>query len=148
MRKFEVFGRSDVLPNVEWKRLPSGENAAIVSGGVRLLIEGLSAEGLPPGFGPLGVVDVSTDRAVIWASGVNTGRGGEGVQSADAPLEIYMEGNIEFRQGDRVVYANRMFYDVRRQIGVILDAELLTPLPMIEGYQYSGLVRLKAAAIR
>ena len=33
------------------------------------------------------------------------------------PLEIYMEGNIVFRQGDRTVYADRMFYDVRRQIG-------------------------------
>ena len=67
---------------------------------------------------------------------------GGGVQAHDAPLEIYMEGNIEFRQGDRVVYANRMFYDVRRQIGVILDAELLTPLPTIDGKEYGGLERL------
>ena len=29
-----------------------------------------------------------------------------------------MEGNIVFRQGDRTVYADRMFYDVRRQIGI------------------------------
>ena len=36
-----------------------------------------------------------------------------------------MEGNIVFRQGDRVVYADRMFYDARRQIGTILNAELL-----------------------
>ena len=40
-----------------------------------------------------------------------------------------MEGNIVFRQGDRTVYADRMFYDVRRQIGIILNAELLTPVP-------------------
>ena len=38
-----------------------------------------------------------------------------------------MEGNIVFRQGDRTVYADRMFYDARRQIGTILNAELLTP---------------------
>ena len=101
---------------------------AIVSGGVRVLIEGLPTQGLPPGFGPLGVVDVSTDRAVIWAAGVNSDATGANVQSPDQPLEIYMEGNIEFRQGDRVVYADRMFYDARRQIGVILNAELLTPL--------------------
>ena len=41
-----------------------------------------------------------------------------------------------------------MFYDARRQIGVILNAELLTPLPAVDGYQYPGLVRLKADAIR
>jgi hypothetical protein len=53
-----------------------------------------------------------------------------------------MEGNIEFRQGDRIVYADRMYYDVRRQIGVILDAELLTPLPRYADHKYQGLVRL------
>jgi hypothetical protein len=148
MRKFQWYPRSDAPNEVQWKRLPSGENAAIISGGIRLLIEGLPTGGLPPGLGPLGVVDISTDRAVVWASGVSTGIGGAGVQSQDAPLEIYMEGNIEFRQGDRVVYADRMFYDVRRQIGVILNAELLTPLPSIDGYNYPGLVRLKADAIR
>lgn len=148
VRRFQVFGRSDVLPNFEWKQLPGGENAAVVTGGVRVLIEGLPAEGLPASFGPLGVVDLSTDRAVIFASGVDTGAGGAGVQSHDAPLEIYMEGNIEFRQGDRVIYADRMYYDVRRQIGVILNAELLTPLPNLGKYEYQGLVRLKASAIR
>ncbi|MEN0111416.1 MAG: organic solvent tolerance protein OstA, partial [Planctomycetota bacterium] len=58
------------------------------------------------------------------------------------------EGNLEFRQGERVIYAQRMFYDARRQTGVVLDAELLTPLPELDGYQYRGLVRLKADAIR
>jgi hypothetical protein len=59
-----------------------------------------------------------------------------------------MEGNIEFRQGDRIVYADRMFYDVRRQTGIILGAELLTPLPATDEDQYQGLVRLRAAVIR
>ena len=77
----------------------------------------------------MGVVDISTDRAVVWASNVDPSSDTAALQTQDAPLEIYMEGNIEFRQGDRIVYADRMFYDVRRQIGVILNAELLTPLP-------------------
>jgi hypothetical protein len=143
MVKYDVFGRSDVAPNV---MLDSKNGIAVVNGGVRVVIEGLSAAGLPEGFGPLGQIDLSTDRAVIW-SAPGSGISG-GVQSKDAPLEIYMEGNIEFRQGDRVIYAERMFYDVRRQIGVILNAELLTPLPQIGDYQYPGLVRLKADAIR
>jgi hypothetical protein len=143
MVKYDVYGRSDVAPNITLDR---NQGIAIVNGGVRVVVEGLSVAGLPAAFGPLGQIDISTDRAVIWsAPGANVSGG---VQSADAPLEIYMEGNIEFRQGDRIIYADRMFYDVRRQIGVILNAELLTPLPQMGDFQYPGLVRLKADAIR
>ncbi|HYO25139.1 MAG TPA: organic solvent tolerance protein OstA [Lacipirellulaceae bacterium] len=147
MRKVSVYQRSD-SPSVFETETVNGEKVGIISGGVRVLIEGLEVEGMPPQFGPLGAVDISTDRAVIWASGMTSTTGSTGLQSSEAPLEIYMEGNIEFRQGDRVVYADRMFYDARRQIGVILNAELLTPLPVIDDYQYPGLVRLKADAIR
>ena len=68
---------------------------------------------------------------------------GEGLESAARPLEIYMEGNIIFREGDRVVTADRMYYDATRKLGVILDAELLTPMK-----GYAGLIRLKAEIIR
>jgi hypothetical protein len=148
MLKINFFGRNDNSPSIDSIPTPDGKGrVTVASGGVRVLVEGLSAEGLPAGFGPLGVLDLSTDRAVIWSS--NAGGGPlASTQSKDEPLEIYMEGNIEFRQGDRIVYADRMFYDVRRQIGVILNAELLTPLPAIGKYQYPGLVRLKAAAIQ
>jgi len=148
MVKYQIFGRSDNNPNLESIPTVDGSGrVTVVSGGVRVLIEGLSVETFPAQFGPLGVIDLSTDRAVIWSA--NAGGGPlSGTQSRDAPLEIYMEGNIEFRQGDRIVYADRMFYDVRRQIGVILNAELLTPLPRIDTYQYPGLVRLKAQAIQ
>jgi hypothetical protein len=36
-----------------------------------------------------------------------------------------------------------MYYDVRRRVGMVLDAELLTPVP-----QYQGLVRLKARMLQ
>ncbi|HEX6963395.1 MAG TPA: organic solvent tolerance protein OstA [Lacipirellula sp.] len=146
MVKYEIFPRSDSPPSLQSDKAEPGRRVTVASGGVRVLIEGLSAEGLPAQFGPLGQIDISTDRAVIWHA--DNGGLNSGVQAQDAPLEVYMEGNIEFRQGDRIVYADRMFYDVRRQIGVILNAELLTPLPQIGEYQYPGLVRLKAAAIQ
>jgi hypothetical protein len=95
----------------------------------------------------LGDLDIETDRAVIW--GIDqSALGGGAAQQSSLPLEIYMEGNIVFRQGDRIIYADRMFYDVRRQIGIILNAELLTPVPQVDSYQYPGLVRLRAAALR
>ena len=151
MRRMTTFPRSDSPSEIEWRALPQGENAAVISGGIRVLIEGLPSANMPGALGPLGTIDISTDRAVIWASGIDstgTSQDGSAFQAHDAPLEIYMEGNIEFRQGDRIVYADRMFYDVRRQIGVILGAELLTPLPQSKDFRYQGLVRLRAGAIR
>ena len=151
MRRMTTFPRSDSPSEIEWRTLPNGENVALVSGGIRVLIEGLPVANMPGTLGPLGTIDISTDRAVIWASGIDStgaSQSGSAFQAHDAPLEIYMEGNIEFRQGDRIVYADRMFYDVRRQIGVILGAELLTPLPQSRDFRYQGLVRLRAGAIR
>ena len=148
MRRIQLFPRNSSLPEIQWKGQPAGGRVAIVSGGIRVLVEGLPAGDVPAALGPLGTVDITTDRAVIWTADDMHQLSSESFQAQDAPLEIYMEGNIEFRQGDRVVYADRMFYDVRRQIGVILNAELLTPLPKYEDKQYQGLVRLKAGAIR
>ncbi len=148
VRRIQSFSRNGTSFQVEFKNLPDGQTAGIVTDGVRLLIDGLANPGIP-GMGPqLGTVDISTDRAVIWTSGITGDISGVGVQSQDAPLEIYMEGNIEFRQGDRVIYADRMFYDARRQVGVVLNAELLLPLPPSEEFDYQGVVRLRAAAVR
>ncbi|MCC6494229.1 MAG: organic solvent tolerance protein OstA [Pirellulales bacterium] len=142
MVRFNVFGRSDSAPNVEYLPAVNGQRIALATGGVRLIVEGLQAPDLTAQLGPIGVLDISTDRAVVWSSAAGT----TNMQPQDQPLEIYMEGNIEFRQGDRVVYAERMFYDVRRQIGVILNAELIAPLA--KQWDYAGVVRVKAAAIR
>jgi len=148
MRSIQMSPRNDSSPVINSRPQPNGERITVVSGGIRVLVEGLASEGLPSALGPVGTVDISTDRAVIWTAGGDLGFGSQSLQSQDTPLEIYMEGNIEFRQGDRVVYADRMFYDVRRQVGVILNAELLTPLPQTDNFEYQGLVRLRASAIR
>ncbi len=152
-RRLKVLQRSDLGYQIKRLQSPTGENVIILSGGVNVIIEGLTMEGLPDSFGPLGTVDIETDRAVIWTGGLpgaNTGTatGDQVTQQNDSPLELYLEGNIVFRQGDRVVYADRMFYDARRQVGTILNAELLAPPPAVAGYQYQGLVRLKAGSVR
>jgi hypothetical protein len=146
-RRVQIFRRSDAGFQAETLQTPEGENVLVISGGVNVVIRGLAVEGIPNALGPLGDVDIETDRAVIWTRGLEGGLG-QLTQQHDAPLEIYMEGNIVFRQGDRTVYADRMFYDVRRRVGVILNAELLTPLPEFNGNSYQGLVRLKAAALQ
>ena len=68
---------------------------------------------------------------------------GESFQAKEKPLEIYMEGNVVFRQGERTIYAQRMYYDVRRQIGIVLAAEMLTPVP-----KYEGLMQLRADVVQ
>lgn len=145
VRRVRTFPRSDIGYQLDSRLLASGESATTISGGVQIIIEGLTVEGLPDALGPVDQLDLQTDRAVVWS----TGSLGSGVleQRGDAPLEIYMEGNIVFRQGDRIVYADRMYYDARRKVGTIINAELLTPLPENNEFDYPGLVRLKAGVI-
>lgn len=152
-RKLQIFSRSDIGYHIETLASPQGEKVVALSGGVNIVIQGLAVPNVPATLGPLGDIDIEADRVVIW--GLDSGTGGLGqpsaqpvTQQSDQPLEIYMEGNIVFRQGDRTVYATRMFYDVKRQVGIILDAELLTPVPNVKGYQYQGLIRLRAASLK
>ena len=49
--------------------------------------------------------------------------------SSDADLEIYLDGNVVFRLGDNVVYADRMYYDVKNYVGIIEDAEMYAHAP-------------------
>jgi hypothetical protein len=134
-RRIRVFSRSSVRADLVWERNPeTNEWMGIVTSGVNIIVDGL------PDFG---TIDVSTDRLVIWTSGLQEpDLSGQTLQADEIPLEIYMEGNIIFRQGQREIYADRMYYDVTNRVGMVLDAELLTPVP-----NYEGKLRLKAALI-
>ena len=137
-RRLRAFSRSSVKVQVKWIPNPNNpqEWVGVISPGVNLIIDGL-----PGGVSQL---DISTDRIMIWTSGAQEpDLSGAKTQGLDRPLEIYMEGNIVFREGDRVIYADRMYYNVNSRIGTILNAELLAPIPE------SGLLaRFKADAIR
>ena len=54
-----------------------------------------------------------------------------------------MEGNIIFRQGERTIFADRMYYDVRNQVGTVLQGKMQGPVP-----QFEGLLRLRAEVIQ
>lgn len=135
-RRIRAFPRSDVRVQINWYPDPAtNQSIGVIDAGVTLIIDGL------PEFGS---IDVSTDRAVIWTYGLDdVNLTGQSPQPQNVPLEIYMEGNIEFRQGERVIYADRMYYDVSNQIGIVLNAELFTPVP-----NYEGLVRLRADVLQ
>lgn len=137
VRRLRAFPRSSVPLNIRWFPSPSGgdEWVAVITSGVNLVVDGVD---------PAGPLDISADRLVIWTHGqAQPDLTGNAAQSPDTPLELYMEGNVIFRQGQRVVEAVSMFYDVPRSSGVITGATVLTPVD-----NYSGLVRLRADVIR
>jgi hypothetical protein len=146
-RRVRIYARSDVPMQGQWQQNPQTHEAvAVLSQGVNMIIEGLtppkgSVAGL--GGGPL-TLDLSADRMVVWTvdsqqPDVNTPLS----QDQGRPLEVYMEGNIVFRQGERQIHANYMYYDVRNQVGKILGADMITSAP-----GYEGKVRLRADVLQ
>ncbi len=149
-RRLRVFPRSDVRSQIEWyPDRQTNQWIGVVNAGVNLVIEGLSlpqSANLPRALRAedVSTIDISTDRMVIWTTGLDERTlGGDHVQPSNVPLEIYMEGNIVFRQGQRTVYADRMYYDATNQVGTVLNAEILTPAP-----KYQGLLRLRAEMVQ
>ncbi|HEY1066485.1 MAG TPA: hypothetical protein VGE52_10265, partial [Pirellulales bacterium] len=138
-RRLRAFPRSNVPLQLEIR--PSGngdEQIATITQGVELFIDG---QGAADSTG-VGSVSIATDRMVIWSQG-RIDLSGQSTESRSRNVEIYMEGNIEFREGDRVIYAERMYYNVALEQGVILGAELFTSLP-----GYNGRLRVKSDEIR
>ncbi len=141
-RRIRAFPRSDVPFQAQWQQSATGDGqVAVITSGVNLIIDGVGAD--VEGFGNIGSIDVSTDRLVIWTAGLQPDLAGQTLQDGNMPLEIYMEGNIVFRQGDRVIYAQQMYFDVRNDVGIVLEAEMLTPVP-----NYLGTMRLKSRVLR
>jgi len=136
-RRIRAFPRSDVAVQAQW--FPDRTNnqwIAVINSGVNLIVDGV---------GELGSIDISTDRLVLWTTGSQEpDLTGQTLQDGQVPLELYMEGNIIFRQGERIIYAQRMYYNVTNKTGTILDAEMLTPVEELEG----GLIRLKSKIVQ
>lgn len=136
--------RSSHPPRISYSSRPEqGDSVVTIAGGVILSISGVQlrqADGTVMDFGN---VSIETDNAVMWLSGSTQPDIWSGLESfADRPIELYLEGNIVLHQGQRVIYADRMYYNVSSEYGMVLSAEILTPVP-----QYQGLLRLKADVI-
>ena len=122
-------------PQIRWlSDEERNESVGIIDSAVNIVVDGIDQ---------VGAVDLSADRIVVWTRKLDLGSLQSGNQLRDAPWEFYLEGNIVFRQADRVIYAKRMYYNVSSEYGVVLDAELLTPVK-----EYQGLIRLKADVLQ
>ena len=135
-RRIRVFSRSEVPIQAQWfPNLETNQGIAVINSGVTVVVDGLR------GFGS---IDVSADRMVIWTVATQEpGLSGQALQDESTPLEIYMEGNVVFLQGEREIHAERMYYNVNLHTGTVLKAEILTPAP-----EFQGLLRLKAEILQ
>ena len=139
-RTFSLSGRSSQDVQLQVIQRPErGDSVALLTRGFRIRIGGVRARTSDGTVMDVGTVVLEADRAVIWSRDFNELYSGS---IGDQPVEIYLEGNIVFQQGQRVIYADRMYYNVQSEYGMVLSAEILTPAP-----QYEGLLRLKADVV-
>src|SRR5690606_3715183 len=114
----------------------------IARGGVTVLVRDVTAQ-MPGGnLMELGTISLSADRIVGWLPLVTNLFNGT-ANLSQAQGELYLEGDIVVRQGERVVYAESMYYNVNSEKGIVLDAETITTIP-----NYQGIVRLKADVLQ
>ncbi|MDO4570906.1 MAG: LPS assembly protein LptD [Planctomycetia bacterium] len=146
------FQRNDVPLQMTFRDDPeTGQSIAIFDGGVSILIEGAERHIQDikniPNLQNLnvGTIDIAADRIVAWSNAdlSQLATQMDSIDLANIQLELYLEGNIIFRQGDREIYADRMYFDVKSKRGIIREAEIFASLPNVE-----GLIRLRAEEVR
>ena len=130
MRHVQILPRSDLTQLQSFPNPATGERIVVYTGGVTILIDGLPSR--VGQFTFSGSIDITADRVVAWTTD-NQLESGQATQSENAPLELYMEGNVVFREGDRILQSKAMYYNVPMYNGVSLDTELLTPVPKFPG---------------
>ncbi len=131
--RFRLLNRYEETPKDIQRTESSGDKDAwTISNGFTLIVQGLDLQDVPIGD----TLELSADSAVIWTSSSvfgNLNFDRDEKAAADLDFEIYLEGNVVFREGNSVVYAKKMYYDVRNRIGVIENAEMLAEVPGMEG---------------
>ncbi len=139
-KRMTFSGRGGVEPQAQIINRPDrGDSVVTISRGIHLMFSDAAAE-TSSGTLDFGTVLIEADRAVIWTSNLSRLLSR---QIDDLPVEVYLEGNVVFVQGQRKIYADRMYYNAQSEYGMILSAEILTPAP-----KYDGIVRLKADVIQ
>ncbi len=119
-------------------RVP-GEQVLISTGGTRVNIDSQQLASIDQFGQPrTSRLVIQADNVVAWQNPIVNADGSGGTH-----YEIYLEGNVVFAMGNRVIHADRMYYDATFQRGTILAADVLTPVP-----SYDGLLRLKADVVQ
>jgi len=146
IRRVRIFQRGAVPFNLQMQPVENTnppEQIIFITGGLQLLIDGVTVR-MNDQDVDLGTLDLSADRAVIWTTALNGSANPlESMQDRNTPYEIYLEGNVVFRQGTNVVRADRAFYDAREERALIYNAELKAFQP-----ELNATVRIRAERLR
>ncbi len=129
-RVTNIFPRSGRKPDVTFlPEQPDGTRVVIYRGGINMVTK-------TPQFG---VVDIEAESAVVWRhpdpkKGQEVyGPNGELIENTNRPMEVYLEGNVIFRQDEnkvagkadqRTFRAPRAYYDFLRDRFVALNGEV------------------------
>lgn len=133
-RRFQIYQRYDratdvkLRPNSSESTDGDGKDVWLISNGFTIVVQGVDESGAPMGD----AIELSADQATIWAAGlknVDFGNAASQITPADLDLELYLDGDVVFRQGDNVIYARQMYYDAKNYVGIILDAEMVARVP-------------------
>lgn len=144
-RKISLTSRGDNLMDIRFDPYPQNpeRGVLVISKGLNLVIEGVAGNDMLLGD----TVDISADHAVIWAQNPKKiRRNSETQEDSNLDFEVYLEGNIIFRDGARKIEANRMYYDAKNEVAYILDGRLSMPLTGVSNF--SGSIRLKAEILQ
>jgi hypothetical protein len=144
-RRISLNPRGDNDMSIDIEPIPDNPDRAIfvISKGMNLIIEGVNGDNILTGD----VVDISADHAIIWSvNPKNFQQNRKTNQDSKSDFEVYLEGNIIFRDGERVIKAKRMYYDAKNKIAYIVDGELTTPIVGIRGF--SGTMRMKSEVLQ
>jgi lipopolysaccharide export system protein LptA len=145
-RWLRIFQRGESPPHVEASTdAATNQSVIVMTGGVQVLIDGIHEMGqlAEQGQNPASQLDILADKIMVWTAGHFDAQAQDQYQNEEIPFEVYLEGNVVFRQGDRVIYAERMYFDVKHSTGTVLEAEIMAPVP-----KFGGLIRLKADMVR
>ena len=126
---FNLNLKNFVIPNN-----PS-EKVTLLTGGIRLAIE-------TPAISDLRAFQDDTDRQ-LYLTADNAVQWQLTLPDGSRRNQFYLEGDVIFSKGTRIINAQRMFYDVESQRGTILKADMRTNVSGI-----NGPVRVKADVVQ
>ncbi len=134
-----LLSRRDPSFNLNLKNFVNPDNPnekiTLLTGGIRLALE-------TPAISELRAFQADTDRK-LYLTADNAVQWQLTLPDGTRRNQFYLEGDVIFSKGTRIINAQRMFYDVESQRGTILKADMRTNVSGI-----NGPVRVKADVVQ
>lgn len=150
LRRVHYYSRNDFPMDIRHIPSEDGRSTVLITNGLNIIIEGIKSDKTDTKSLLSGdILDIKADRGLIWTENLSELRNRDvKTQTQDTDFELYLEGNIVVMQGERIIQAERMYYDAKNNVGLILKGEMLIPLEGEDGFGFEGLVRVRAEVVQ